>query len=613
MILLLALLSQGIPPKGVAVPDADRAELQRGVDELDKAMKALGGHELAADVDVLRKAVDWALRYDEMMDAKQIPAAKELVKLGLERAGDLIDGRKPRGTTQGNAIRGYRSKVDQSVQPYGLVIPAAYKPGEARKFRLDFWMHGRDEKLTELRFLDQRRKSAGDFAPADAFVLHLYGRFCNASKFAGETDLFEALDHVRQHYPIDEDRICVRGFSMGGASTWHIGAHHAGLWAAVAPGAGFAETPVYARMFSDAVKPTDYEQKLWHWYNATDYALNLTNTGVVAYSGELDKQKAAADAMLAAAQAEGFEFPHVIGPKTEHKYEPEAKKEVARLVDALASKGRDPYPARIRFTTWTLRYPRMKWVVLDGLDKHWDPARVEAEIKEGTLTATTSNVAALSFELPEGRRPSRVVLDGQGLDAGGLRFKKTAGRWTSGTLDGLRKRPGLQGPIDDAFLDGFTVIPPQGPGLNLPVNEWATREFRKASEAWRRTLRGDFPTAPQAVEGKNVVLFGDPKSNPGIAVATELAGFHWDETGLRVGDKTWPADRYVLAFVYPSRDRYVVVNSGFTWAENAALSNSRHVPLLPDWAVIDLQATGRMSQRVAAAGFFDETWKLAKP
>ena len=34
----------------------------------------------------------------------------------------------------------------------------------------------------------------------------------------------------------------VRGFSMGGAAAWHFGAHFAGLWAAVAPGAGFTET-----------------------------------------------------------------------------------------------------------------------------------------------------------------------------------------------------------------------------------------------------------------------------------------------------------------------------------------------------------------------------------
>ena len=79
-------------------------------------------------------------------------------------------------------------------------------------------------------------------------MLHLYGRFCNASKLAGEVDFFEALDAVKKHYPIDENRIVIRGFSMGGASAWHIGAHFAGLWAAVAPGAGFSESAQFLHL-----------------------------------------------------------------------------------------------------------------------------------------------------------------------------------------------------------------------------------------------------------------------------------------------------------------------------------------------------------------------------
>ena len=564
-LLLAGLLAQGIPPKGVAVSDNDRAELQRGLAELAKSP--------LPDTAVVHKAIDWALRYDEILDAKDVAAAKSLLR---------GDAPKP-----GLAVHAYRSRIDGSLQPYGMVIPPAHDG--RKKLRLDFWMHGRDEKLTELRFIDQRKKSPGEFVPPDTLVVHLYGRFCNASKFAGEVDLFEALDDVKSRYPVDEDRICVRGFSMGGASTWHIGAHHAGLWAAVAPGAGFAETPVYARMFNDPVKPTDYEQKLWHWYNATDYAVNLTNTGVVAYSGELDKQKQAADVMLEAAKAEGFSFPHVIGPKTEHKYEPEAKKDVARQVDALAARGRDPLPDRVRFTTWTLRYPRMKWVVVEGLEQHWERARVDAELKDGTLSATTSNVSELRFDRPG---ISKVVLDGQALS--GSRFRKVGGRWEPGTLDGLRKRPGLQGPIDDAFMDGF--VAQEGPG------------FKEASEAWRRFMRGDFPRGADDPK-KNLVLFGD-YTNPRIAAIAKAAGFAWDASGITVLGKTYPGDRHTLALIYPDGGRYVVLNSGFTWAENASASNSRHVPLLPDWAVIDRQAAGKMSQRVVAAGFFDESWKL---
>jgi predicted peptidase len=142
------------------------------------------------------------------------------------------------------------------------------------------------------------RRNIGEFAPRDIIVLHLYGRFCNASRFAGEVDFFEALDAVKRQYAIDENRILDRGFSMGGASAWDIGTHHAGLWAAVQPGAGFSETVQYLKLqlTGDAAPPW-WEPKLFHLYDAADDAVNLYNTSTIAYNGEIDPQKQAADIM----------------------------------------------------------------------------------------------------------------------------------------------------------------------------------------------------------------------------------------------------------------------------------------------------------------------------
>src|SRR5207244_5426303 len=166
-------------------------------------------------------------------------------------------------------------------------------------------------------------------------------------------------------------------FSMGGAACWAFGTHHAGRWAAAAPGAGFSETADFLKVFqNETVEPTWYEKKLWHFYDATDYALNLFNCPTVAYSGEIDKQKQAADMMEKALQAEGMELTHLIGPKTAHAYHPEAAKEIIKRIDAIAQRERNPVPSEIRFTTWTLHYNECLWLTLDGLEKHWDRARV---------------------------------------------------------------------------------------------------------------------------------------------------------------------------------------------------------------------------------------------
>src|SRR6266498_3601041 len=275
----------------------------------------------------------------------------------MERAKALHEGFAPWTNASGLIVRGYRSKIDGSVQPYGLVIPASYQSPSAQRFRLDFWFHGRGETLTELDFINGRQKSPGEFTPPDAFVLHLYGRYCNGNKFAGEVDVFEALESVRKHYPIDDNRLVVRGFSLGGAACWHMAVHYAGLWAAAAPGAGFSETPDFLKVFQkETLAPTWYEKKLWHWYDCTDYAVNLFNCPTVAYSGEIDSQKQAADVMAKALAAEGLELVHIIGPQTGHKYHPDAKAEINRRIDSIVARGRNPLPRKVRFTTWTLRY-----------------------------------------------------------------------------------------------------------------------------------------------------------------------------------------------------------------------------------------------------------------
>src|SRR5437667_8513647 len=344
----------------------------------------------------------------------------------MQRARQLRENSTPWASATGLVARGYVSRIDGSVQPYGLLVPASYQPGTPQQFRLDFWFHGRGENLSELDFINGRQKSAGDFTPPNTFVLHLYGRYCNANRFAGEMDLFEALENVRKYYPIDENRLVVRGFSMGGAACWDFATHHAGLWAAAAPGAGFAETADLLKVFqNETLQPAWYEQNLWHLYDATDYAINLFNCPTVAYSGEVDRQKQAADMMAKALASEGIELTHIIGLKTAHAYERGAKEEINRHIDSIAAKGRNPVPDKVKFTTWTLRYNQMLWVTVDSLEQHWEQAQVDAELDrtENLVKATTKNVSALTFSMPAGECPldatrnPGVVLDGQKLEA----------------------------------------------------------------------------------------------------------------------------------------------------------------------------------------------------
>ncbi len=60
---------------------------------------------------------------------------------------------------------------------------------------------------------------------------------------------------------------------------------------------------------------------------------------------------------------------------------------------------------------------------------------------------------------------------------------------------------------------------------------------------------------------------------------------------ITVGEQKFDAKTHAPVLIYPNPlnpEKYVVLNSSFTYREYDYLNNARQVPKLPDWAVIDL-------------------------
>ncbi len=635
-----------VPPPGITLKEADRRQLEVELSTLAQEMKRLRARpELAAltpDVEIYYRAVDGAFRHGEFFAEEDLVKARALLATGRERAKALASGRAPWLEQPGPTALGYVSKLDGSIQPYGLYLPERWGPRQPGRWRLDTWFHGRQEKLSEVDFLTRVSKSGGDFVRPDALTLQPYGRYCNGSKFAGEVDFWEALADVKRRLPVDEDRIVIRGFSLGGHSAWHLGAHHAWQWAAVAPGAGFSESREFLTLGSkEPLDPTPWEAKLWQLYDAPPYAANFRNVPLVAYSGEKDKQKQAADVMEKALAGAGISLVHIIGPGTEHKYHPDSKVEIDRRIDALAARGREVLPRRVSLATPTLKYNRQAWVQADGLGEHWREARIDAELREtGGATGVllrTRNVTALSLLVPSGQAPffpgqnPGVVIDGQRLAGPPIAsdrswtaaFHKAGSRWRAGpvTGEGLRKRHDLQGPIDDAFMGSFLHVTPSGKSFFPPVGEWVYAEQMRAHAEWRRQFRAeprsqqDKQVSDAEIAQHNLVLWGDPQSNQLLARIVDKLPIRWTKEGLVVGKQSFPADKHAAILVFPNPlnpARYVVLNSGFTFREFDYLNNARQTPKLPDWAVVDVSTKpdARAPGKVVAADFFGERWEL---
>ena len=628
---------KALPPTTKPLAAADHAQLQSAVASLEKEIAALKTDlrdkpELLAllpDVQIYLNALRYPLVYQEAIDIKKVAPT---LKAGLERAKDLREGKTPWVTAGG--ARGYLSKIDASVQPYLLAVPKSYKPGDTKKYRVDFFCHGRGEDLLELKFMSGKPGTTDD-----KFGVQPYGRYCCANKFAGEIDTLEILESLKKQYPIDEDRIVMTGFSMGGAAVWHLAVHYADLWCAASPGAGFCETKIYQNLAAKGELATTpwYEQVLWHWYDAPDYILNLSDVPLIAYAGTDDPQQQSGTIMEKAAKDASVKMERIWGQHVGHKYEPTAKKELDKKLDEYAAKGRDPAPKNIRFETWTLRYNHMFWVTVEGLDRHWQQATVQAQIVDGGIKAKTKNANAIKFAFAAGTCPlgsnPKIEIDGTAftaLSSGGDKsfsasYEKVDGKWapsvTSRDAEPLAKRHGLQGPIDDAFLDRFIMIKPTKPAMNERTGAWVEAEMNHAIRQWHNIFRGeatvitDDALTEEQIKSSNLVLWGDPSSNHVLKLMAQQLPIKWAGNKIIVGGHTYDAATSVPVFIYPNPlnpKKYVVINSGFTFREDANSTNSRQLPRLPDYAVVDITEppSAHSPGKIVTAGFFGEKWEL---
>lgn len=621
-----------IVPKPVvlAVVQAKAAEIEAHLAGLDRAA------DTTADVAVYAKAGRFLREFPETFFTQEgIDQALGVLDQGLERARQLKAGRTPWLEGKGRKMLGHWSRLDGSVQPMGVTIPDSYDG--SRPVRLYVWLHGRDQRLSEANFIHRfpTVPTSLQYKTADVgqITLDVYGRWNNANHWAGEVDIFEAIAAVQRRYKIDPDRIILRGFSLGGAGAWHVALHHPGYFAAVEVGAG-----TYPRRAGMPGFPPHQQAVLRIWENIIDWALNAFNIPLFAHDGDSDPGTAAIPPLPAGephrgqlesslrvrAQLEKEGFPSegepnflrprgtptafLISAKTGHAVSPLVRSQLDALLKEWGDRGRVS-PDHIRFLTYTARYNQSHWVSVEALDQHYERAEVDArrDAARQSYTITTKNLNLLT--LRETAAARTVAIDGQTLrvkpGAAQLLLEKKDNRWrvVKRMPSGLRKTHGLQGPIDDAFLDPFLLVRPTGKPKYPDAHAQAMKilaRFDRLYARWFRAhprIKNDTEVTEADFANYNVALFGDPGSNRWIAkLRGKLPVNEWSNTKLP-------------ALVYPNPlapARYVVINSGLTIAEREYQADYS-MPTLGDWAI--LKVDGTETPAASEAGLFDEFWR----
>lgn len=632
-----AVMAEEPPPEVVAQLQAELTALQAEVDSLrqNAELNQRAGKRQIADVAIFAKAVEWMLRHKEFPKEDYAKQASKALQFGRQRAGELKSGNAPWELQMGRTIRGYESRIDGSIQPYAITLPDGMNPKSGERWPVHIVLHGRADDMNEVNFIHRHE---GKPLPEgqDWIQIDVYGRGNNAYRWAGETDVFEAFSDVGRRLRLDNSRITLHGFSMGGAGAWHLGMHYPSMWSSVGPGAGFVDFYKYQ---NQKEQRPPWQHANLGIYDTIDYALNAANVPVCTYGGENDAQLVASTSMVDAAKSLGVEIKLLVGPGMGHKFHPDSLKEFMEFHKQQSLQGslRNQARRQIRFTTRTLKYNKCDWLTVEEVEAVYKPSTVEAKINErGNAEISATNVAAFSVT----RDVAQFVdIEGQLLPcydaAEGLLpnvyYEKTSDGWqvleyrdslSFQGNSGTHKRKNLQGPIDDAFMESFVCVK----GSSKPDSEmdrWANWTLQRFEAEFDKWMRGrirvvDDSQAYQIDRNDNVILFGSPASNSMIEKLLPGLPIRWTADSIIVGDHTFSTKDHGLCLIYPNplnSRRYVVINSGHTFHEaDFKASNSWLFPRLGDIAVQKFtpNSSGGFDEEIVWAANFNSGWKLAE-
>jgi dienelactone hydrolase len=502
----------------------------------------------------------------------------------------LENGKDPYEGRTGSFVRAYRSPLTAQPWQYALYVPTSYKPKSEKGIPLIVLLHS--------IFADERMLSqmTDTFKDTGAIVYQgaAYRQFDWGGISAAET--WGGLNEVKRLYNIDEDRVYLVGYHIGGRGTWQLAMARPDLWAAAAPifsgidtGPNYPAMRLYPEYFDTAINSripnnrppaqpekivNPLEKKLFEQASLVSRLENIINIPLRSAFGEDDFNAAAERLAMQQRLADlGIILNTHYVPGAMHGSPADEIRDPAFYQWLLANK-RQPYPKQVKFTATNLRDNSAWWVSIDQLSSPAEVASINGKIDNQNVTVTTSNANAISLLLdkrlaPVGT-PLSISVDTQPaitatIDEAPATIKliRTDGKWSVGNVPVGQKRHSLSGPIDDFQRDRFVFI--YGTGGDDAQKAALEKRGKKMAD-WGLgaifPVKADTDVNDDDIKNANLILIGNPANNQIIAKIADGLPIHWTETGITLGGivANGPGASACLTFPNPlSPDHYVVI------------------------------------------------------
>lgn len=523
-----------------AAPDADGK-----VQEEVRTLRARAGELLAAG-----PAARWrpALERRAAVLAEFRPgwASGTSGSLYLEQTRELLEdlaaGRAPFARSAGRHIWFvYRSDVTRTLEGVQLVIPAAYDGSREYQAFVYYKLGGGNYWTIGDKYVKRQTPGATlhNYLPKVATCLKLKDTFnlwstldCQLKGRMGQAEEFEAVtENVSRDFSVSPDRWFPTGFSDGGFDALFLAMYYPHLVAGTMP-----------------------EVANWQYTNTGD--LNLLNTPLLHVDGLLNAgyiQENLNRLLVLWNRKYDAEGLFNLHGHQDFPYKEANIDTLLRMEEWAKSRRRDPWPRRVHYSTWSLRWPRAYWVTIERMESHYYISTIDITAKaDNLLEATVTNVAAFSLrpggKLIDRSRPVKVVVNGKEAfngpageairivlrpDAGPLaRSPETPGGITEALERGLYESRPLPG------MGWTTVRPTSDPALTKCLAPFLPKEA-VADAAVDETL----------LRKHDLLVAGGPRANALLARVADRLPVRFGEGSFSIGGRVFDRPEAGLRFV----------------------------------------------------------------
>jgi pimeloyl-ACP methyl ester carboxylesterase len=517
-----------------------------------------------------------------------------------------------------------RAAPDDSEQPYGLCVPAAYDGQTALPLIVVLRDAGPGGTAPHANELGRYARAFSALAETnECMVCVPAGRGGEIATDLGARDVLDTVAEISGRYRIDPDRVSLLGYGLGAVAAWRLACFNPDRWAALALVERSSPPPAPRDDRLDRMLPGTEPDLL-------DYAGNLIHVPVRIHLAKDGPRSAGLDLAAAAARLQELNYAVERVDRESLPTAGSAESVEPGVFRWLLRHARSRCPATVAMRAPCASWGKAYWAEILRFEDPARPAEIRATVSgSGGMVVECRNVLRFALDLDAGQYPHDAFVDVIVNQYDNPVMCPRPRRYVIGPVGahpwlwkedtnapaGPVKRAGLEGPMNRVFSSDFALVAGSSdPDTNRAAA--ARRITTEFSAAWRarygaEPVTADDSTLPDSTAaGRSLVVIGRPDTNSPLfkivsALPVRVAG----EEAVAVGGKRIEGRDIGFACVYPNPaapGRLVLV-LGATSA-SALEQVPRAGTFGRDYEVFRIAADGAVE--TVAAGVFDSNWSV---